>query len=161
MKRIIVCLLLTFFILPVWGKEEWKKEFSKNGVVVYTRAVSGSDIKEFRGICTINADIETVNNALSDIPNLASWMPDCLVSKIVKKKSENNLTIYQVIKTPWPLDDRDFTFETKIIRKDNKIIRTVNAVSDGAYPPVKKYVRIKNMSGRWILSSVGGKTRAV
>jgi hypothetical protein len=49
-------------------------------------------------------------------------MPDCIVSRIVEKKSNDYMILYQVIKTPWPLNSRDFTFETRIIKDKEKII---------------------------------------
>jgi hypothetical protein len=145
----------------LFGDNGWNAEFSKNGITVYTRAVAGSDIKEFKGIGIIDAPVEVVNNALNDIPNLANWMPDCLVSKIAEKKSDDYMILYQVIKTPWPLNSRDFTFETRIIKDNDKIIRTVKAVPHPSYPPTANYVRITNMTGQWTLLKQDNNTRTL
>lgn len=165
MNRVIIAFLtlITLLTLPLYGDDGWKTEFSKNGVTVYTRAVAGSDIKEFKGIGVIDAPVEVVNNVLDDIPNLANWMPDCLVSRIVEKKSNDYMILYQVIKTPWPLNSRDFTFETKITKEKDKITRTVKAVPHPSYPPSGNYVRITNMTGMWTLikQDNGTKTLAI
>jgi len=154
-----VIFLLSSMIL--YGDNGWNTEFSRNGITVYTRAVAGSDIKEFKGIGIIDAPVEVVNNVLDDIPNLANWMPDCFISKIAEKKSEDYMILYQVIKTPWPLNSRDFTFETRIIKEKDKIIRTVKAVPHSAYPPTGNYVRITNMTGKWILLRQDNNTRTL
>lgn len=143
------------------AQDGWYTEFTKNGITVYTRGVTGSDIREFKGISIIDAPADVVNNVLDDIPNLANWMPDCLVSKIVEKKSNDYMILYQVIKTPWPLNSRDFTFETRITKDKEKIIRTVRAVPHSSYPPTGNYVRITNMTGQWTLLRQDNNTRTL
>lgn len=154
----IIFILSTAILL---GDDGWYTEFSKNGITVYTRAVVGSDIKEFKGIGIIDAPADVVNNVLDDIPNLANWMPDCLVSRIAEKKSNDYMILYQVIKTPWPLNSRDFTFETRISRDKEKIIRTVKAVPHPSYPPTGNYVRITNMTGQWTLLRQDNNTKTL
>ncbi len=154
-------ILFLFLTVILLGDNGWYNEFSKNGITVYTRTVPGSDIKEFKGISIIDAPADVVNNVLDDIPNLANWMPDCLVSKIVEKKSNDYMILYQVIKTPWPLNSRDFTFETRITKDKEKIIRTVKAVPHSLYPPTKNYVRITNMIGQWTLLKQDNNTRTL
>lgn len=148
-----------FFVLilsaALFSQAGWKKEFSKNGIDVYTRPMPGTSIKEFKGTGVIDGTIEEVNAVLDNIPGLKSWMPDCLVSRVVEKKGAGHLIIYQVIKTPWPLEHRDFTFETVITKGGDRIIRTVKAVSHPSVPPVDKYVRITDMNGEWILKRYG------
>lgn len=161
--KVLKCgaVIFLFSSVMLFGDNGWEAEFSKNGITVYTRAVAGSDIKEFKGIGIIDAPVEVVNNALDDIPNLANWMPDCLVSKIAEKKSDDYMILYQVIKTPWPLNSRDFTFETRIIKDKDKIIRTVKAVPHSSYPPTGNYVRITNMTGQWTLLRQDNNTRTL
>ena len=141
--------------VSVTGEPQWQKEFSKEGIDVYTRAIEGASIKEFKGTGIIDATIEDVNAVLDDIPGLTRWMPDCLVSKVIEKKGANHYILYQVIKTPWPLQHRDFAFETKITISPDKIIRTVKALSHPSVAPVDKYVRIIDMTGEWILKRHG------
>lgn len=154
----IIFILSTVMLL---GDDGWYTEFSKNGITVYTRAVAGSDIKEFKGIGIIDAPADVVNNVLDDIPNLVNWMPDCLVSRIAERKSSDYMILYQVIKTPWPLNSRDFTFETRITKDKEKITRTVRAVPHPSYPPTGNYVRITNMTGQWTLLRQDNNTRTL
>lgn len=155
---VVLFLLLTSMLM---GDNGWNTEFTRNGITVYTRAVAGSDIKEFKSIGIIDAPAEVVNNVLDDIPNLVNWMPDCIVSRIVEKKSNDYMILYQVIKTPWPLNSRDFTFETRIIKDKEKIIRTVKAVPHPSYPQTGNYVRITNMTGQWTLLRQDNNTRTL
>lgn len=161
--KLIRCILIIFFFstIMLFSDDGWYTEFNKSGITVYTRVVAGSDIKEFKGVGLIDAPVEVVNNVLDDIPNLANWMPDCLVSRIVEKKSNDYMVLYQVIKTPWPLNSRDFTFETKITKDKDKIIRTVKAVPHSSYPPSGNYVRITNMTGQWTLLKQDNGTRTL
>ncbi len=155
---VVLFLLLTSMLM---GDNGWNTEFTRNGITVYTRAVAGSDIKEFKSIGIIDAPAEVVNNVLDDIQNLVNWMPDCIVSRIVEKKSNDYMILYQVIKTPWPLNSRDFTFETRIIKDKEKIIRTVKAVPHPSYPQTGNYVRITNMTGQWTLLRQDNNTRTL
>ena len=161
--KLIRCIIIIFFFstIMLFSDDGWYTEFNKSGITVYTRVVAGSDIKEFKGVGLIDAPVEVVNNVLDDIPNLANWMPDCLVSRIVEKKSNDYMVLYQVIKTPWPLNSRDFTFETKITKDKDKIIRTVKAVPHSSYPPSGNYVRITNMTGQWTLLKQDNGTRTL
>lgn len=159
LKYTVVLFILSAVMLL--ADDGWYTEFSKNGITVYTRAVAGSDIKEFKGICIIDAPADVVNNVLDDIPNLAKWMPDCVASWVVEKKSNDYMILYQVVKTPWPLKSRDFTFETKIIKDKDKIIRTVKAVPHASMPPSGNYVRITNMTGQWTLLRQDNNTRTL
>lgn len=159
--KIISFMFIMLTAVCLWSDDGWRTEFTKNGITVYTRSVAGSDLKEFKGIGVIDAPVEVVNNVLDDIPNLANWMPDCMVSRIVEKKSSDYMILYQVIKTPWPLNSRDFTFETRITKDKEKIIRTVKAVPHSSYPPSGSYVRITNMIGQWTLIRQDNGTRTL
>lgn len=149
----IFCIVIASVSLS--GAPQWQKEFSKEGIDVFTRAIEGTSIKEFKGTGVIDGTIEEVNAVLDNIPALTKWMPDCLVSKVIEKKGPNHFILYQVIKTPWPLQHRDFTFETVITVSSDKIVRTVKALSHPSVAPVDKYVRITDMTGEWILKKHG------
>jgi hypothetical protein len=155
MKYKISLIFILLSAIALFSQTGWQKEFSKNGIDVYTRPIPGTSIKEFKGTGVIDGSIEEVNAILDNIPGLKNWMPDCLVSKVIEKKGSGHLIIYQVIKTPWPLEHRDFAFETVITVSREKITRTVKAVSHPSVPKVDKYVRITDMTGEWILKRHG------
>jgi len=161
LKLSLPVLMLCFILIPsVYAAGEWKNAKNKHGISVFTRDIEGSDIDEFMGKGLINAPLERVNMVLDDIPRLKDWMPNCLKSILVSKKSNTFITIYYELKTPWPLSNRDVVFSSKVIIKKDRIIRTVYAVKHPAVPEKKGIVRMTEMVGKWVLMRKGDKTHA-
>ena len=142
------------------GGSAWESVKQAEGISVFTKEVPGSDFDEFKGVAVIDAPMEVVNNVLDDVPALATWMPNCIVSKLISKKA-NVITIYYELKTPWPLSNRDVVFYSKVIKKKDKIFRPIYATTHPAYPPKKGKVRMTDMVGKWVLTRKGNKTHAV
>ena len=85
-KYLYVALLAVLLALTsgtVFSASNWKKEFMKNGISVYTRPIEGSSFKEFKGVGMIHASMEACQKVLMDIPNLTIWMPNCISAKIL------------------------------------------------------------------------------
>ena len=62
----IFCIVIASVSLS--GAPQWQKEFSKEGIDVFTRAIEGTSIKEFKGTGVIDGTIEEVNAVLDNIP---------------------------------------------------------------------------------------------
>ncbi len=75
------------FLLAVYtaiaAEEQWARSLEKQGVVIETRKVSGSDYKEFRATMTVKASLQKSLLVMQDFAGYKSWMKDCKESRRV------------------------------------------------------------------------------
>ncbi len=161
MKTAIVIIIIFALISSARASDKWNQEFTKEGISVYTRVVSGSPLKAFKAECDIHASIEIVNSILCDNPGQINWMPDCIVSYDLRSSSKGLLLAYNETKAP-VVNNRDVIVETGIRKEKNRIVHEFRAVDrPDLVPEIKGKVRIKDMSGSWELTFSGGYTHVI
>ena len=136
------------------GDGPWEKVKEAEGITVYARPVEGSDFKEFRAECLIEAPMEAVNNVLMDVPRLTEWMPSVIVAEVIEYIDGKGAVMYEEMKSPWPVRNRDFLFEVRIARGPESIVRVIRAIGHEKYPayaPREGRVRVTRLTGRWDL----------
>src|SRR5262245_24248241 len=85
----------------------WKLEKDRNGIQVYTRAVPGSALKEFRAVTRINAPLPVALALIEDVNAMCSWLADCKQARTLKTVSASERYNYVVISAPFPVSNRD------------------------------------------------------
>ena len=130
MIRPAVSLILAIAPLFIGPDIPWNKSKSGSGVVVFTRAVPGSPIKEIKADLELACSLNTAVACLSDISLYPQWIYQMTEARIISKVSPTDFTVYQKISTPWPLDDRDvcghYTIKQNPVSKD--IVMETHAV---------------------------------
>ena len=156
MKKSISIVAALFCVAAVFqfasGAEKWKNLKEKNGISVSIRPVKGSDIDEFKGVGLVDAPLELVAKVIEDVPGLAEWMPDCVTSVLVEDRGNGETVIYQEIKTPWPLKNRDFVIVSKTKRQKNKIVYSDFITTHPKFPAKKGKVRMTELTAKWVLT---------
>lgn len=151
-------LLMFLFIMPItitsYAEEQWEKVKDENGIQVYVRPVAGSPLNEFKGEGVVDFPIQSVDAVIGDFNRATEWMPDCKISSLVEKRTENHVFVYQEMKAPWPVSNRDYVIESIITKSPDKVLRTIKAVEHEAAPAKKGIVRIKEMEGNWIVTKL-------
>ncbi len=150
-------IITILFTLPLWASNEWKEVKNKKGIIIETRVVEGSPMKEFRAACNVDAPIEVVWEIVKDAGTYANWFGDCLEKKVVQKIDEKNEIGYQVVNVPLPFRDRDtvaaVNYETDIaagkavIKMDSIGIPADAKYGMDEYTKEKKRVRMPKMNG--------------
>jgi len=107
MIRPAISLILAISPLLITPEIPWSKSKSGGGVIVYTRPVVGSDIKEIKATFELSCSLNSAVACVTDIANYPKWIYATSESRVLKVISPTEITIYQRINTPWPLDDRD------------------------------------------------------
>lgn len=107
MKLLLVSALLTAtpWFLPV--ETPWNPSKSGHGVKVFTRSVPGTPIKEIKAELELDCSINTAVACLTDISAYPQWIYQMIEARVIKQISTTEFEVYQRVKTPWPLDDRD------------------------------------------------------
>jgi len=140
--------LFLSMVIPVSiYSQEWKLHKNSDGIKSYTRAIQGSSFYECKGVAVMNAKIELLAEIIRDIDNYPRWFANCKEVKILKKFSPDNMFIYFVYDTPWPVQDRDLVVKTRAERdwKNGFANIFVEPNTTYKYPISDDYVRISEL----------------
>lgn len=130
------------------SKEPWQPFKTKGGIAVERRPVAGSKYYEYRSSITVPMAPAAVMHELWS--HVSDSNATVVKHRQVLKQSENEIVLYDQIKTP-VVSDRDYTL---VIRKSadeaahrySMIFETANERGPGEDP---KYVRIPAIRGAW------------
>ncbi len=135
----------------------WTFSKDRDGIQIYTKAIEGAKLAEFKGVTVINTPIEVIGMILRDIPAYTQWMSGCLESRIIEQFDDNNMINYYVQKTTWPVANRDIvlTATTQINWEKGQFTVNFQSIQDSRVPPRNgQLVRMKEMKGSWIVESL-------
>lgn len=136
----------------------WELEKNKDGIKVYTRTVDGSDFKEYKASCKVEANYEEVLKVILRVTDYINWLPDCKESRILERK-EKEMVVYQLIDCPWPTLDRDAVVKMKLSEKKGVYRVDFQDVS-GFESERKNVVRVKTI-GFWQVSKKGSSSEII
>jgi hypothetical protein len=160
-KKLALLLLpvvICFVSFSLFASGDWEKEFTKEGITVYTRPVEGSSLREFRGEGIIDAPLEVCRNVIDDTESHTKWRPDCIEAKSFKSEGKDFFS-YNETKAPWPVSNRDVVIKTQITETKQKVVYNFTAVDRQDLMPLKDgVVRMTRLTGMWILERKGDKT---
>ena len=94
--------------LPRQADKTWTQEHKSNNMVVYSRAVANSVMREVMAESAIEAPPWQVLSALLDYSAYPSFMP-YVVKNEIEKTHENKTWLFQQLGLPWPISDRYYT----------------------------------------------------
>jgi len=160
MRRCSVIILLLLAVIgsrqSIAAGPEWKLEFDKDGIQVYTRDAPGCPLNEFKGVTTINASMQTISAVLRDVSVQSDWMADCLKSKLLQTISPDRLICYNVLHVDWPLSDRDLIIDVKFTENRNmkKCIADMAVYTQDILPVNSKYVRIRDFKASCTIEEI-------
>jgi hypothetical protein len=141
---------------------EWQLAKNKSDILIYTRKVSYSNYKEFKGEIVVSANSDKVVSILRNIEMYKDWLPDCLESKRIHYMDDKQQINYILTDVPWPYEDRDLAYEFKVEHKSAKTIEILIHNKPDDVPKKKGIVRIPSAEGRWTITSVNrSKTKLV
>jgi ribosome-associated toxin RatA of RatAB toxin-antitoxin module len=130
--------------------EEWELRKNKNGIQVFTRNHPDSEIKEFRAVTLIEAEITKLVGIINDVEKYPLWMANCQSAVIHEVINDSTRIDYMVTAVPWPLSDRDVVFEVTVIRNADHHFEVMLTSLPDAVPLKENLIRIRNSQGRWI-----------
>lgn len=164
-RTAIRSIALLVFLLPVLAHADgdWRLDRDKDGIRVYTRAVEGSALREFRAEMTADAGVENILRLLDDTDNLVNWLADCKKSERIKQINQYTAINYVQYDQPWPVSDRDMYIhsQAQINFEEGSAVVKLQGLPD--YKPSKRgMVRIPFLDGSWKLTPTeNGKTNVV
>lgn len=161
MKFLTASILISIISLSSFSAE-WELEKNKDGIKVYTRDVSGSDIKEYKAYATVHSDRITIARVLTRVGDFQNWMPNVETSRMVKQLSSTSLVCHYTVDMPWPIDNRDVVLNLSLETDNDKGISIVHLEENlSDYAEVPGYIRMKRARGYWKLTSNGDYTDVI
>ncbi|MEI7668285.1 MAG: hypothetical protein WCI62_04775, partial [Erysipelotrichaceae bacterium] len=112
-KYISAFIFLVWFSLSSFG-QTWDLKVDKENIKVYTREISGSDVKEFKGEVTVKCNMSGILALIDSVSMYPKWMYKCSVSYRFKRINIFSGYTYTVISSPWPVSDRDLISYYKV-----------------------------------------------
>lgn len=132
-----------------FAQDEWALKKDKDGIKAYTKPVDGSTMKAIKATTEFQCSLETCIAVLRDIPHLIELFPDCEKAEKVSQ-SETAQIHYLHLKAPWPVADRDATFQLEYSYDTPNKTALVKATTGAAeYPEQKGLVRLTEGGGTW------------
>lgn len=157
--RLLLSLLVFLPLLAFRGNDgpsfEWRLKRNTQGIKVFVRDVTGSNLKELKIETSFDASLDEVYAAVQDANNYKNWVYRLTSSRALKDVSVWESYDYYLIDFPWPMDDRDMITHSVATQDAKSKVLTIQTSSSpnylGTNPDI---VRIRKHSNKWVLKPV-------
>lgn len=114
-SKLLMSLLLTLSLAATGlANADWNLEREKDGVSVYTRDVSGSQFKAFKGETVLDVELNRAMALMNDTAACVEWMHSCKSPVLIRKLTPLKRYTYMVNDLPWPAKDRALLLQATI-----------------------------------------------
>lgn len=156
MKLLLITAILSATPWIITNDNPWNPSKSGHGVKVYTRAVPGSSIKEIKAELELDCSLNTAVACLTDIPSYPLWIYQMTEARVIKQINNTEFQVYQRVKTPWPLDDRDVCGHYALKQDPNTMeVSLLTHSVPKILPAVAGVVRVQKNKTTWIIKPIG------
>lgn len=147
---LFVFILFTAFVDDNSGS--WVLQKNENGIIVYTRTMEGSQIKEVRVVNKVKSSLAGMVALLLDTKNYTNWIYACTESHSIKVVNPQEIYNYQVTDFPWPVSDRDLICNFKVSQDSmTRMVSFTKTGMPGYLPEKTPYVRIRDFQSNYRL----------
>ena len=102
------------------------------------------------GSTQIHTSISSIIALLNDRETYPEWVYRCGKSMLVKKISDSEGIYYQSVLAPWPVDNRDFVVDVKVVQDSKtKVVTQFSNNLPNFFPLVSNHVRITEFKASW------------
>lgn len=113
----------------------------------------GNDFPGFRTETIFHTTMSRMIRLIRDVEAYREWMPDCDESSLLARPENDALIYYISMKSPWPLQDRDWVNRLDINRNDADGTVSVHYQAvDGFLPEKAGKVRVRRHFALWRLT---------
>jgi hypothetical protein len=135
---VLICLLHGSELQSTPG---WELKRERNGIIIYTREATDSDLKEYRAYAVIGCPLEDVFEFALDLEHRPQWVNHCTGLEIIDTVA-GRVRYHTSYDLPWPLPDRDLVVEMEVLEKDSNAVHLLTRSIDLAYPVPEGVVRM-------------------
>jgi len=162
MRKQQLYIIFLFFTLGSLSSAEkiekvtkWTKVKTRNGIEVYSRVNTLSDVKEIRVETTVEASLSAMVYLIKQAEMQPQWVYSSIQSKVIKNYNNFHWVTYMISDAPWPATDRDCVTDVQINQlSDSSVIISSNNI-DNFYPKKDDFVRIPFIRASWKFKKLG------
>lgn len=158
MTKIALLSIMFFWAAPAL-EPQWKLAVNKDGIKVYLAGAENSKLKQFKATAFVDATPAAISAAICDLENNYKWFDSVEKAKLLSRKNANDFEYAQVIKVPFPLDNRLMVSHCLVKKLAGGVIRLEIQETDTKVDNTSKYVRMPLMRGYWNLTPADGGTQ--
>jgi len=147
----ILLLFLTAFSLQ--NENTWKKSLDKDEIVIYTRKVETTSVKEFLAKAEMEGSIKKFKQIMSEVDAYENWMPNVKSAEVIKERSQNDFTYHMKLNAPFPFTDRDVVQQIIFTQSGQELIMDLVNKPE-AIETFSDYVRMPRADGRWTIQQI-------
>lgn len=152
MKLLSISMILTLLPWITIPEVPWNVSKSGNGVKVFTRSVAGTPFKEIKAELELNCSLNTAVACLTDIPSYTQWIYQMTEARVIKQISNTEWEVYQRIKTPWPLNDRDVCGHYQLKQDPRTLdVSLITHAVPKVLPALPGVVRVQKNRTSWLI----------
>jgi len=151
MRIFLGCLCGVMGVVPALANTDWQLAKEEDGIIVHTRVVDYSPVKQFRAVTKISASLASVLAVMLDSEACPEWMYRCQEAKVVKRNRFGDSYVYRKINLPWPVADRDIVMHKAMTQDPETKAVTIKNVSAPDFVPRTKHVRIEVSESLYLL----------
>lgn len=147
--------ILLFSMTSFMFKTSWELQKDGNGVQVYTRALEGWDINEYKATTKIKTTLDKAVEAYRYGYNREKWMSKRATGiKNLKEVTKDKIYTYTYADAPWPIADRDqISLVEYSYPREGLVVAKLTSVPD--YIPEKSgVVRVVRMKAQWVFEDL-------
>lgn len=146
---LIIC--LTLLMAKEAYAQTWKSAKDENGIKVYLADAEGTKVKQFKVEAFVDAQPKAIAEAILDLENSYKWLQNVEKAQLVSRTSPTSFIYKQVVKVPYPFDDRMVVQQCTVSYLAGGIIRIDLVEKNDAVPLDDDYVRMPIVRGYWLL----------
>ena len=157
-------MLPTLLLIGTVWAGEWESLGITNDVAVYRKQEGETGLYAFKGEATSDLPVGQLMGILRDESVSKEWVNMMMFGTVVETYSENHLLLHQGYDLPWPISDRDYVFDKKVVYDSEKKTATVHltSVENPKVPISSDFVRARGERTFWQFSVAdNGKTKIV
>jgi hypothetical protein len=153
-------MMLALMLLAAWPSASqsgtWEVIEERDGIVVSRRPVQDRAFPKLRAVGEVRGTPYEILAVLVDVPAHVGWLPDCRVSKTLRRLGPWRYVIYTRTDAPWPVADREAVIENEVIFLDppTKVKVKFDAISAPDVARARGTVRMKSLSGFYSIEAI-------
>lgn len=161
----IASLIIIVFVANVlWklsGDSQWKLEFERNGVKVYSMKASGAYLKQYKAVMRGKYTLNQLVGGLienSTLDNCKNHIPGCMDVKVIQPWSTNTMsdTVLWKLQLPAPFSPRETVIRSQVSQDPETKAVTVDVIAaPNSTPRNKGSVRLTHLQNRWKYTPLG------
>ncbi len=140
-----------FFSITAYA-DNWQLAKKEKGIQVYTRNISGSPLKAFKGIVTLPTHLAAIIATINDTSAYTQLFHKAKYAQELKRISKTESYRYIVTALPWPIKNRDSIIHSTLKQNPkSKVVQITLNAAPNYIPQKPNLVRIQKLTGRWLL----------